>query len=72
MNLLEEQTQLERFGASVLADQARHDQLRSVKDEGEFIALVVQWGAEHGYHFTAAIVQRTLNEKRRAWLERWV
>lgn len=72
MEVVEEQKNLERFGELVLADRELHDQLRAASDEAAFVSLVVRFGEERGCVFTAATVQAALNQKRRAWLERWV
>jgi len=72
MNHPSELENLDRFGELVLADRALHDQLRAAENADSFIALAVKIGAKHGCSFTAATVQADLNEKRRAWLERWI
>lgn len=72
MELVDEQRNLERFGELVLANRELHDQLRAVSDEATFVSLVVRFGEERGCAFTAATVQAALNQRRRAWLERWV
>ena len=72
MELLDEQRNLEGFGELVLADRELHEKLRAAPDEMAFISLVVHLAGERGFIFTAATAQAVLNEKRRAWLERWV
>jgi hypothetical protein len=72
MESLNERQNLERFGELVLADRALHDQLRATANEAAFVALAVRLGAERGCDFTAPVVQAAVNEKRRAWLERWL
>ena len=72
MELLDERQNLERFGELVLADHELHDQLRAAADESAFVALAIRLGAERGCDFTASAVRDVLNEKRRAWLERWL
>jgi len=71
MNILDQQSNLERFGELVLADRELYDRLRSA-DMESFPALVVQLGAEHGYVFTEAVVMDELQEKRRALYEKWI
>jgi len=72
MNQPSELENLNRFGDLVLADRELHDALRAVPAGESFLALMVRLGAEHGCSFTAATVQAAVNEKRRAWLERWI
>lgn len=72
METLTEQQNLERFGELVLEDRELHDQLRAAENVESFIALAVRLGAKRGCDFTATVVQATVNEKRRAWLERWL
>lgn len=72
MELLDEQRNLERFTEMVLGDHQLHAQLRAVPDEMAFTSLVIRLAADRGCHFTAGTVQAALNEKRRAWLERWL
>ncbi len=72
MDPVEQRQNLERFGEFVLADPALHQQLRATGDVETFAALAVQLGAKRGCVFTAEVVRNALNERRRAWLERWV
>lgn len=72
MDTLTEQQNLERFGELVLADRELHDLLRAAENVESFIALAVRLGAERGCNFTATVVRTAVNEKRRAWLERWL
>jgi hypothetical protein len=55
---------LQRFGELVLADRALHDQLRAAPNEPAFIELACE--------LTASALQTAVNQKRRAWLERWL
>jgi hypothetical protein len=72
MESLNERQNLERFGELVLADRQLHDRLRATANEAAFVALAVRLGAERECNFTAPVVQAAVNEKRRAWLERWL
>jgi hypothetical protein len=72
MATITQQQNLERFGELVLANRELHDQLRAAADQEAFVALAVQLGAAHGCEFAATVVQAAINEKRRAWLERWL
>ena len=72
MATVNQQQNLERFGELVLADRELHDRLRAAANQEAFVALAVQLGAERGCAFTAPVVQAAINEKRRAWLERWL
>jgi len=72
METLKHRQNLERFGDLVLADRELHDQLRAAADEAAFVALAVRLGSERGCLFTARVVREALEEKRRAWLERWL
>jgi len=72
MATIDQQQNLGRFGELVLANRELHDQLRATANEADFVALAVQLGAEHGCEFAATVVQAAINEKRRAWLERWL
>ncbi len=72
MDPLEQRKNLERFGEVVLADRALHEQLRSAPDPQAFATLTVQLGAARGFIFTEEAVKKGLNERHRAWLERWI
>jgi hypothetical protein len=72
MDFDEQRQNLERFGELVLADYPLHEQLRAARDTEAFTTLAVQLGAERGCVFTAEVVRNALNERRRAWLERWI
>jgi hypothetical protein len=72
MDPVEQRHNLERLGEIVLADRPLHEQLRATPDVETFVALAVQLGSERGCVFTAEVVRNALNERRRAWLERWV
>jgi hypothetical protein len=63
---------LERFGELVLADSVLHDQLRAAPSEAAFIELAIGLAAERGCELTASALQTAINQKRRAWLERWL
>jgi hypothetical protein len=63
---------LERFRELVLADSVLHDQLRAAAGEAAFIELAIRLGAERGCKLTASTLQTAINQKRRAWLERWL
>jgi hypothetical protein len=63
---------LQRFGELVLADRALHDQLRAAPNEPAFIELALRLAAERGCELTASALQTAVNQKRRAWLERWL
>ena len=72
MDPLEQRKNLERFGELVLADFGLHEKLRATVGAEAFAALAVQLGAERGCMFTAETVREALDERRRAWLERWI
>jgi hypothetical protein len=72
MDPFKQRKNLERFGELVLADRGLHEKLRATVGAETFAALAVQLGAEHGCVFTAEIVRAALNERRRAWLGRWI
>lgn len=63
---------LERFGELVLVDSALHDQLRAASGEAAFIELAIRLAAERGCELTASTLQTAINQKRRAWFERWL
>jgi len=63
---------LERFGELVLADSVLHEQLRAAVGEAAFIELAIRLAAERGCELTASALQTAINQKRRAWLERWL
>lgn len=67
-----EQLNFARFGELVLADPELHAQLRATANEQEFVALAVRLGADRGCDFSLPVVQAAVEEKRRAWLERWL
>jgi hypothetical protein len=69
---LTEAQNLERFGELVLADSALHEQLRAAPSEAAFIELAIRLAAERGCELTASGLQIAINQKRRAWLERWL
>ena len=72
METLNERQNLERFGELVLAERELHDRLRATANQAAFVTLAVSLGAERGCIFTAPVVEATLREQRRAWLERWL
>jgi len=67
-----QQQPLERFRELVLADPALHDRLRAAPNEPAFVELALRLAAERGCAFTATVLQTELNNRRRAWLERWL
>jgi hypothetical protein len=67
-----QQQALERFSEVVLADRPLHDQLRATPNEQAFIELAIRLAAQRGCEVSAATLQAAINEKRRAWLERWL
>lgn len=67
-----QQRNLERFSQLVLADRSLHDQLRAATNDTTFIELTVRLASERGLDLTASAVQTAVNQKRRAWLERWL
>ena len=69
---LDQAQNLERFGELVLADVALHNQLRAAPNEQAFIELAIRLAAERGCELTASALQTAINQKRRAWLERWL
>jgi len=72
MDPREQRKNLERFSEFVLADRGLHENLRATAGADAFAALAVQLGAKRGCVFTAETVREVLNERRRAWLERWI
>jgi hypothetical protein len=69
---LTEQHALARFRELVLADRTLHDQLRAAPSDADFLELTVRLATERGCTVSAAALQRELNQRRRAWLERWL
>jgi hypothetical protein len=69
---LDQQLNLERFGELVLADRSLHDQLRAAPNEPAFIELAIRLAAERQLELTAPALQTAINQKRRAWLEKWL
>ncbi|MGO8835826.1 MAG: Nif11-like leader peptide family natural product precursor [Limisphaerales bacterium] len=63
---------LERFSQMVLADRQLHEQLRTTADLESFIALAVRLGRERGCELTAEEIRAAVQERRRAWFERWI
>ena len=72
MESLNERQNLERFSELFLEDPELHERLRATANEAAFVALAVRLGAERGCDFAAPVVQAAVNQKRRAWLERWL
>jgi len=68
----DERQQLMRFRELVLAEPELHARLRAAANQQDFIALTVQLGAELGCVFSSSVVETTIGEQRRAWLERWL
>jgi Nif11 domain len=66
------QEAFERFRQQVLGDVVLQERLRAVPAPGDFVALLVRLGAEHGCDFSAAEVQQAMRDARRAWLARWI
>ncbi|MDB6054842.1 MAG: hypothetical protein JWN25_2365 [Verrucomicrobiales bacterium] len=72
METLTEQLNFERFGEMALSDPELHAQLRATPNEDAFVVLAVRLGSERGCDFSTSVVRSALQEKRRAWLERWL
>jgi len=64
--------QWESFRQAVLRDPALQQSLRATSDQGAFVRLVVEIGAEQGFRFGPEAVRDRMNEARRKWLERWI
>jgi hypothetical protein len=69
---LNQQRNVERFGELVLADRSLHDQLRAASNEPAFIELAIRLAAERRCELTASALQTAINQKRLAWLEKWL
>jgi predicted ribosomally synthesized peptide with nif11-like leader len=65
------QESLSLFCQKVFFDPLLQARLRELTDRREFIAATLQIAQEHGFEFTAQEVEASLNQGRRAWLERW-
>jgi hypothetical protein len=63
---------LEEFSALVIQDEALAQALCNIIRRDEFAARMVELGAERGFFFTAADVERTLIERKLEWTERWM
>jgi predicted ribosomally synthesized peptide with nif11-like leader len=66
------QTDLEQFCERVLQNQSLQEKLRSIPDRQAFIASVVQLGTEQGFTFSVEEVQTAMQNRTRAWIERFV
>jgi hypothetical protein len=63
---------LERFSQMVLADRQLHEQLRTTANLESFIALAVRLSRERGCELTPEEIRAAVQERRRAWFERWI
>jgi hypothetical protein len=66
------QESFEQFRNVVLEDLSLQERLRVFTERDEFIARVVESGAERGFQFTAEEVMEAMNASRRGWIERWI
>jgi len=66
------QESFEQFRNVVLEDLSLQERLRVFTERDEFIASVVESGAERGFQFTAEDVSEAMNANRRGWIERWI
>ena len=63
---------LVRFSQMVLADRQLHEQLRMAANLESFIALAVRLSRERGCDLTAEEIRAAVQNRRRAWFERWI
>ncbi len=63
---------LDQFRRLVLDDDEMQKQLRETPDKESFLALMLRFGAERGYEFTAEDVEEALRDEQRRWIMRWV
>ncbi len=66
------QQSLEQFRQLVLQDVTLQEQLRATTDKRQFVALVVQLSAQHGYTITVEDIEAGIQVGRRSWIERWI
>ncbi|HEV7860429.1 MAG TPA: Nif11-like leader peptide family natural product precursor [Pyrinomonadaceae bacterium] len=66
------QENFEQFKQLVLQDTALQQQLRSISDRDQMVALTQRLGAERGYSFTTEDVWAALHASQREWIERWL
>lgn len=66
------QENLQGFCFFVLRDLQLQDQLRSLTDREEFIAKVIESGANFGFEITREEIELQMRENRRLWNERWI
>jgi hypothetical protein len=62
----------ERFAALVLGDLALQEKVRDIDNKKVFVARMVELGGDEGFEFTAEHVVEALDEKKRAWIQRWI
>lgn len=66
------QENLQGFCFFVLRDLQLQDQLQSLTDREEFIAKVIESGANFGFEITREEIELQMRENRRLWNERWI
>jgi hypothetical protein len=66
------QESFEQFRSVVLEDLPLQERLRVFSERDEFVARVVEAGAERGLRFTAEDVAEAMRASRRGWIERWI
>jgi hypothetical protein len=64
--------ELERFIGLVLSDRSLHQQLLMTAEVDSFVALAIRLARERDCLLTDDEVREALDERRRAWLERWI
>ena len=63
---------LDQFCILVLGDLNLQNQLKNLIDRNDFIARVIELGADNGFEISREDIEIQLDENRRLWNERWV
>lgn len=63
---------LDQFCILVLGDLNLQNQLKILTDRNDFIARVIELGADNGFEISREDIENQMGENRRLWNERWV
>jgi hypothetical protein len=63
---------LNQFCRLVLSDLNLQKQLKTLTERDDFIARVIELGAEKGFEILCEDIEFQLRENRRLWHERWI
>ena len=63
---------LDQFCLLVLNDLSLQDQLKDVIEREDFVARIIELGANSGFEILRDDVEQRMRDNRRLWHERWI